>query len=89
MSQNPKEDGSNALLINIINNYLEVDRLLKERDKLLIDFKPFVKSLGLKDFLMWKKIGIDKAAYYRRMKKPSLWTLEELNSLKDIVEKLS
>lgn len=60
--------------------------IVREYRKFLDQLPARIKATGLKDKFIFEKLGMSKANYYRRLKKPELWTFDELERLFEIIK---
>lgn len=59
--------------------------IIREYKELRMQLPELVKKSGYKDKHIFEKLEMNKAAFYRRMQKPELWTIEELEKLFTII----
>lgn len=61
------------------------NEIIREYKELREQLPKLIKESGFKDKHIFESIGMNKAAYYRRMANLDLWTIEELERLFSII----
>ena len=60
--------------------------LIQEVKKIRANIPEILENSGLKDKYIFEKLGMNKSAFYRRKSNLSLWTIDELEQLFEVLD---
>lgn len=65
---------------------MRAKEIIKEFKELQMQLPTKIKETGYKDLYIMDKIGLNRSNFYRRMKRPELFTMDEMERILDITE---